>query len=206
MWNPNKPKFIKHKTQILLNSARVGKFIHQIGEYDALRKPSKEVPISQIKSKDFRRKVAYLKKCLLNYRIITGYGRGITAVQVGTPERFSVIYTDSGLKVIINPKITSASQKLLSFDEGCMSASPIIVPTIRPSWIEFEYYDEDANLQKWNTKDDSAQNKMMNRVFQHEFAHMDGKINVDMVKDPSTIILESDPNFYDSAKFEEVLP
>ena len=45
---------------------------------------------------------------------------------------------------------------------------------------------------------------MMNRVFQHEFDHMEGVINIDKIKNPKEIILQSDPDFYTHARFEEV--
>ena len=65
-------------------------------------------------------------------------------------------------------------------------------------------YDENGNLKTWNTKDDTKLGKMMNRVFQHEMDHMDGIINIDKVKNPRDLILESNPEFYETAKFEEV--
>ncbi len=84
-----------------------------------------------------------------------------------------------------------------------MSASPIIVPVVRPSWIEFEYYDENGKKQIWNTKDDTKTNRIYNRVFQHEIDHMNGTINIDLVNS-SELILKSDPKFYDKASFIEV--
>lgn len=45
---------------------------------------------------------------------------------------------------------------------------------------------------------------MLNRVFQHEIDHMNGIINIDKVKSPKELILESDPDFHKNAKFEEV--
>jgi len=203
-WQAKKPPFVEHKKKILRNSAKVSKFIFQIGEYSALRKPSRKVPLDKLKSADYIKKFKHLKACLLKYRRITGYGRGITAVQIGIPERFSIIYTPEKLIIIINPKIIKKSSKLLIYPEGCMSASPIIAPTIRPAWIDFEYFDEDGKKQFWNTKDDSELNRMMNRVSQHEIDHMDGVINIDKIKNPKDLILESDPDFYSNAKFEEV--
>lgn len=203
-WQPSKPPFADFKKKTFHNAAAVGEFIFQIGEYDALRKPSQAVSVAEITTNDFREKTNYLKDCMLKYRELTGYGRGITAVQIGIPERFSVIYAPEKLLVIINPTITKKSDSLLLYPEMCMSANPIIAPTVRPSWIEFEYYDEDGKKQLWKTKDDTDLGKIMNRVFQHEIDHMEGFINIDRVKDPKMLILESDPAFYDHATFEEV--
>jgi len=203
-WNAPKSPFIDFKKSVFYKAGEVSEFIYQIGEYRQLRETSKNVPIKDIKSADFKAKVKYLKECLIKYRKITGYGRGITAVQIGIPENFSVIYTPEKLIIIINPKITKKSEKMLSYPEMCMSANPIIVPTIRPAWVEFDYYDEGGKLQHWNTKDNTDLGKIMNRVFQHEIDHMEGIINIDKTKNPKEIILESDPNFYISTTFKEI--
>lgn len=204
LWHPLKPPFADFKKTVFQKAGAVSNFIFQIGEYPALRMPSEKVSFDSITSNEFKEKIKYLKECLIKYRGLTGYGRGITAVQTGIPERFSIIYTPEESIVIINPIITKKSEKLLTYPEMCMSASPMIVPTIRPSWIEFDYYNEQGDLQHWTMKDDTDQGKMMNRIFQHEIDHMNGIINVDAVRDPRAIILESDPNFYKDAKFEEI--
>ena len=194
-----KPPFSVFKKSVFLKAAKTSSFIFQIGEYAELRKSSQAVSISAIISKEMQEKIEYLKKCLFRYRKLTGYGRGITAVQVGIPECFSVVYTPEKLVVIINPRITKRSKDFLKYPEICMSANPIIAPVVRPFWIEFEYYDELGKLQKWNNHED----KVLNRVFQHEIDHMSGTINIDLV-DSKELILESDPDFYKNAKFEEV--
>ena len=105
--------------------------------------------------------------------------------------------------IIINPKITKKSDKKLLYPEMCMSAAPIIAPTKRAAWIEFDYYDESGLLQSWSMKADTELGKMLNRVFQHEIDHMDGIINIDKCN-PKDLILESDPKFYENAKFTKV--
>lgn len=199
-----KPPFAEFKKETFTKAAKVSQFIYQIGEFEGLRKPSKEVPLRKIKSQEMQEKFGYLKSCLKRYRKLTGYGRGITAVQIGIPERFSVIYTPEKIIIIVNPKITKVSKKLLEYPEMCMSANPIIAPTVRPSWVEFDYYDDQGNLRHWDIKDETEAGKMMNRVFQHEIDHMEGIINIDKVASPKLLILESDPGFYDNAKFKEV--
>lgn len=197
-WKSKKAPFRSYKRQVFKNASLVCDFIYQIGEYPELRESSKEVPISKITSLEMQVKFKYLKKCLLKYRKLTGMGRGITAVQVGIPERFSVVYTPEELILIVNPKVTKISKEKLIYPEVCMSANPIIAPTIRPSWIEFDYYDEKGNFKHWDNKD-----KLLNRVLQHEIDHMDGIINIDRCSSKD-LILESDPKFYQQAKFEEI--
>lgn len=202
-WEPTPPPFKAYKKKQFEKVAKTSQFIYQIGDYDVLRKPSKEVSIEKIKSKEFGQKIKYLKDMMRKYRRVAGLGRGITAVQIGIPERFSVVYTPKKLLIIINPKITKYSKEKYIYPEICMSADPIIAPTVRPAWIEFEYYDENGKKKYWKTKDKTKQGRTLNRVFQHEFDHMEGIINIDKLTGKE-LIFEVDPKFYDQAKFEKV--
>ena len=201
------PPFADYKKEVFRKAAIVSDLIYQIGESPILRKASKEVAVNKIKSPEMEKKFAYLKKCLARYTRAAGHGRGIAAVQVGIPERFAVVYVTLNKKkmeIIINPKIIKKSKAFLKYPEICMSASPIIAPVARPAWIEFDFYDEAGKLKHWSTKDDTKLGRMLNRVFQHEIDHMEGIINIDLVKSPKELILESDPSFYKKAKFEEI--
>lgn len=173
-------------------------FIYHIGQTDLLKKPSKVVGSSTIKSPVFQKKLKYLKRCLLKYRKLTGLGKGIAAVQVGIPEKFAVIHTPKRLIAIINPKITKISKNKNKYTEGCMSATPIIVPLIRPEWIEFEYLDEEGNIQTW-----TGRSLKLNRIFQHEIDHMEGIVNID-IGSSKDFILCTDSSYYKKAKFEKV--
>mgnify|MGYP003394888609 CR=1 FL=1 len=115
MKNWKLPPFRKHKIKVFENAAKTSQFIYQIGESEGLRKSSSEIPVNKITSKDYQNKFRYIKNCLKKYRKLTGLGRGITAVQVGIPERFSVIYTPEKLIIIINPKITKTSKEKLKY-------------------------------------------------------------------------------------------
>lgn len=204
IWKPVPPPYRVFKKNVFRNAAQVSQFIYQIGEYPSLRQPSSEIPTEKITTKEYQKKFRYIKTCLLKYRKITGYGRGITGIQIGIRERFSVVYTPEKLLIIINPRIHNQSNISLRYPEICMSANPIVAPTVRPAWIEFEYYDEFAQKKLWNIKDDTEAGKIMNRVFQHEIDHMEGIINIDTVHFSRELILESDPDFYKDASFEEV--
>lgn len=203
-WKPARPPFVQYKKKVFANAAKVATFIYQIGEYPALRQPSQEIVVSQITAIETQKKIAYLKKCLVQYRKLTGYGRGIAAVQVGIPERFAVVYTPEKLLVIINPRITKQAKVQLHYPEMCMSANPVIAPVARPAWIEFTYYNELGNLQQWNAKSDTQSGKILNRVFAHEIDHLEGIINIDRVLSSRELILESDPDFYKTASFSQV--
>jgi peptide deformylase len=204
MWKPVPPPFQDFKKDVFAKASLTADLIYQVGEHDALRKPSHEVSLQEVTSEETQNKFAYIITCLTMYRERTGYGRGITAVQIGLSERFSVIYTPEKYLIIVNPRVTKKSEKKLLYPEMCMSAFPVIAPVVRPAWIEFEYYDESGEKHFWDTKDDSDDGKIMNRVFQHEIDHMDGIINIDIVESSKELILESDPEFYKNAAFKEI--
>ncbi len=48
VWKSGLPPFRKHKIKVFENAAKTGQFIYQIGELDALRKPSKEIPVNEL--------------------------------------------------------------------------------------------------------------------------------------------------------------
>ena len=91
-WRPELPRYRNYKKKVFKNLIKTSDLVYQIGELDELRKSSDPVEINEITSPNFKKKVKYLKDCLLKYRLLTGYGRGITGVQVGIPLRFSIIY------------------------------------------------------------------------------------------------------------------
>lgn len=205
MWKPEPPPFGTYKKDVFERASKVTDFIYQIGEHPGLRQPSKAVPIKDITAMEYQQKIRYMHDCLRRYRRLTGYGRGITGIQVGIPERISVLFTtDMEIMTVINPKILSKSYKQYKYPEICMSANPIIAPVVRPAWIEISYYDEEGKKKNWKTKDETPADRIMNRVLQHELDHMEGIINIDKVGSPSELIIESDPEFYDKAGFEEV--
>lgn len=205
-WKPVLPPFRKHKRDVFNKQAKVGNFIYQIGEYNKLRIESPKIPVNKITTSEYKAKFAYIKKCLLQYREITGMGRGITGVQVGIPEAFSVIYMpeiSEKMLIIINPEVTNTSKELLVYPEMCVSAVPAIAYVTRSAWVEFSYYGEDGKQHIWDIKAEDTLGKMYNRVFQHEIDHMYGIINIDLIPSKE-IFYESDPDFYKTATFQKV--
>lgn len=206
VWKPTLPPFRKYKKELLTKQAQLADFIYQIGEYSALRQPSKEIPVAKITTPEYQARIRYMKQCLLKYRKLTGKGRGIAAVQLGFPEKMIVIYMPEikgKLLILINPKITKSSTEKLVYPEMCMSAAPAIAPVVRPAWVEVEYYGEDGKKHVWNTKADDKLGQMYNRVFEHEIDHLDGVVNIDRVPSKE-IIFETDPAFYQTATFQKV--
>lgn len=188
-----------YKKSVFKDAANVAHLTYQIGESDLLRKKSAIVDLKKIHSVKFRSLVTKLKTVLLEYKKLTGRGRGIAAVQIGIPLKIAVLFIGDDLETVINPKVIKKSPELLIYPEICMSANPVIAKVVRPGWVEIEYFNEKGNTVIWNNKKDL----LVNRVFQHEMDHMEGIINIDLVK-PNELILDSDPDYFKNAKFQKI--
>lgn len=206
-WKPLLPPFAKHKKALHHDPVATGHFIYQIGEAAMLRQPSRTVDPTGIATPLFQQKIAYVRKCMLDYRKLThGKGRGIAAVQVGIPETFFVVFMPERkekVQVFINPVIEEKSAILFRYPEMCMSCNNLIAPVVRPSWITFTYLDAAGQTHEWTRKDTTKQGRMYNRVFQHEIDHLHGIINIDMVSSKELTFL-SDKSFYAKARFEKI--
>lgn len=205
-WTPVDPPFRRAKQKVFLETAVTGQFIYQLGE-GMLRKSSAQVKPKDISSKAFQKKLRFVEQCLLKYRQLTGMGRGISAVQVGIQECFTIIYmpeNKSGFMIMINPVIMKRSEKKLRYPEICMSAHPLVAPVVQSEWVEVEYYDELGDKQYWAQKSNTKQGRIYNRVLQHEIDHLNGIINIDRVA-AKDIIFALDPDFYEQATFEEII-
>ena len=110
---------------------------------------------------------------LLKYRKITGWGRGLAAPQIGESKSVFITYLDSQFEVFINPKILEKSGKSNFYKELCMSAGMVAADVERPDWIVMEWMDE-----KGITKSEKFDG-FKARLYQHEEAHLRGRLNLD---------------------------
>ncbi len=172
----------KFKKQVFEEAAKVSDLTYQIGQLTGLRKKSKELKLSEIKNLETQQIIKRLKKTLIEYRKLTGKGRGVAAIQIGVPLKIGAVFYQEKILTIINPKITKKSEDRYLYPEICMSANPIIAKVIRPEFIEFEYFNEKGEKQFWEDKD-----RLLNRVFQHEIDHMDGILFLSKVENIENI-------------------
>lgn len=189
----------RYKRSVFKDAGKVSHLTYQIGETDLLRNKSGAVDVKKIKSPKIQSIISKLSSTLSEFRKLTGKGRGIAAVQIGVPLKIAVLFAGKDLLVIINPQIIKGSKQLLIYPEICMSANPIVALVTRPAWIELSYLDKGGNTKIWAGRKD----KILNRVFQHEIDHMNGIVNIDLVKSKD-LILDSDPLYFKNARFEKI--
>ena len=101
-------------------------------------------------------------------------GVGLSAVQVGVLKRVVVIDIDddTGVKILINPKITKTKGEH-EVEEGCLSFPNQYAKLIRPKEVTVEALDRSGKKIVIKAKDLLAQ------AVAHELDHLDGVVFID---------------------------
>lgn len=106
-----------------------------------------------------------------------GKGIGLAAVQVGELLRIFITHvSDDGPRVFINPEIVETSVEQEIIEEGCLSIPGMNADVLRPSLVR---------IQAWNEKGKPfvvTAEKLLGRVVQHEFDHLNGILFVDRLE------------------------
>ena len=103
-------------------------------------------------------------------------GVGLAANQVGVLKRIVVIDVSedkSDLKVLVNPVITSHTDTLEEFEEGCLSLKGLYEKVKRPDGITVKAQDLNGNYFELSATG------MLAVCAQHEIDHLDGLVFID---------------------------
>ena len=104
-------------------------------------------------------------------------GIGIAAPQIGVHERMIVVsMPHTGPTVFLNPKITWTSDKMIEFEEGCLSVPGVYGMVDRHKKIKVEAFSIKGHPMNLDLKD------LHSVVFQHEIDHLDGILFIDKAK------------------------
>ncbi len=135
-----------------------------------LRRVAKKVTVEEGKILGGR-----LGKVLARYREAVGYGRGFAAPQIGENKAVFITFVDDKLHTFINPKILKKSEKTNFYRELCLSSGIMSADTERAEWIVMEWFDEKG------VRHEEKVEGFLARLYQHEEAHLRGKLNLDEV-------------------------
>ncbi|PZO23086.1 MAG: peptide deformylase [Leptolyngbya foveolarum] len=146
--------------------------IHYLGDR-VLRQPAKRIA-----------KVDDSLRELVRQMLQTMYsedGIGLAAPQVGMNKQLLVVDADPENSaapplVLVNPKIVSYSDELVTGQEGCLSIPGVYLDVVRPTAIEVSFKDEAGKPRKLKVDD------LVARVIQHEMDHLSGVMFVDRVE------------------------
>ena len=101
-------------------------------------------------------------------------GVGLAAPQVGISKRMFVCDQGDGVvRKVINPIITPMTDKLMDFEEGCLSVPGIYKKVQRPEKIKIDYLNEKGE------KVSEEVEGFLAIIMQHEFDHLEGKMFID---------------------------
>ena len=144
-------------------------------------------------------------------------GVGLAAPQVGFPIQLAIIEdrpeywtelsasdlaarerTSVPFHVIINPRITFASEPSVEFFEGCLSLAGFTALVPRSREITVECLDEHAEPKILSASGWYA------RILQHEIDHLNGTIYIDRMRTRSFVSLDNYKRYWKNESLEEI--
>jgi peptide deformylase len=158
-----------------------------------LRKKSR--PVDSIADADFRYARDRLHATLEAFRAEHGFGRAISAPQIGVAQRFIAVNLGDGPFTMINPEITWASGETFTMWDDCMSFPFLLVRVRRHRSVSVRYLDDDGAIRVMDRIDQAT-----SELLQHEIDHLDGVLAVDHALDAEAIVsrqvFEENPQWF----------
>ena len=153
--------------------------------HPVLRERAREVDPGSIRSEEIQALISDLIDTMRHAN-----GAGLAANQIGVPLRIAVIEVNDNprypykppipLTVVVNPVIEPLDDELVEINEGCLSVPNLRGNVHRHVNIRVRSLDEHGNERKEMKRGLTA------GTYQHECDHLDGKLFLDRVKDPTT--------------------
>ena len=154
--------------------------------HPVLRHVAQPVPLDQISQPAFQQFIDDMVETMHEY-----IGVGLAAPQVHVSQQVAVLQVDTHprypdvppvpLTVLINPRLTIASQDKGELWEGCLSIPELrgVVPRYRE--LRVEALDRHGQPLDFVARDFHA------RVIQHEYDHLQGKVYIDRMESFETL-------------------
>jgi peptide deformylase len=160
-------------------------------------------------SKQAQQCASDLSTALGEFRKLNGFGRGISAPQVGYDLQIIALNLGSGDFHLFNPLITKKSDDTFTLWDDCMSIDDTLVRVRRHASIDITYLNSDGEERQWKNID-----KATSELLQHELDHLNGILMVDRFesnpnREPHTIMREDynkDPERYGALVDYEIKP
>jgi len=142
------------------------------------------VEVRDVKDSQFLSERDMLIATLDKFRADMGFGRAISAPQIGVNKRLIALNLGKSNFCILNPVITNKSTETFTMWDDCMSFPWLMVKVQRHTSISISYIDEHDGSQKtWENIDQAV-----SELLQHEIDHLDGILAVDRALDKEAII------------------
>jgi peptide deformylase len=125
-----------------------------------------------------------LHATLADFRRANGFGRAISAPQIGVAQRFIAMNLGEGPMLLVNPEIVWTSSETFTMWDDCMSFPSLLVRLQRHQSISVRFFDESGRPNEW-----PRLNQATSELLQHEIDHLDGILAVDRALDRDSLVL-----------------
>ena len=119
---------------------------------------------------------------LRDFRERSGFGRAISAVQVGVMKRMVAMNLGAGPFILVNPEITWKSDETFLVWDDCLSVPDVLVHVRRHVSVSLTYRDHRFRLRRW-----SPLSPDLSEVIQHEGDHLGGTLMTDLAEGEGAI-------------------
>jgi peptide deformylase len=114
-----------------------------------------------------------LRDTLHEFRRTHGYGRGISAVQIGEPKRLIYLRVDGRAWRLRNPQYEYLSEAKFRLWDNCFSFPDLLVWVERSAEARVRYETEDGRMERLEAAG------ALSELLQHEMDHLDGVLAID---------------------------
>ena len=121
-----------------------------------------------------------LKATLHEFQRTHGFGRGISAVQIGELQRVIYIEYNSCPYSIVNPEYEWQSEEKFTLWDDCFSFPDLMVKVERHSSVGIRYLDAKGKEQELEASDGFSE------LLQHEIDHLNGVLAIDRAIDKNS--------------------
>jgi peptide deformylase len=118
-----------------------------------------------------------LRDTLAAFRRTHGFGRGISAVQIGVPLRVIYIEFEGAVYPLVNPEWEEMSAEKYTLWDDCFSFPNLMVKLERSVAVRLRHQEADGG---WRTVEARG---ALSELLQHEMDHLDGVLAVDRALD-----------------------
>jgi peptide deformylase len=118
-----------------------------------------------------------LRDTLHEFQRTHGFGRGISAVQIGVPKRLIYIELGGRAYCLLNPEYEWQSEEKFQLWDDCFSFPDLLVRLERSVAVRVRYWNEAGEVERIEARG------AFSELLQHEIDHLDGILAVDRALD-----------------------
>ncbi|MBZ5584698.1 MAG: peptide deformylase [Acidobacteriia bacterium] len=118
-----------------------------------------------------------LRATLHEFRRTHGFGRGISAIQIGEPKRLIYLELEGRAYRLRNPEFEFRSAEAFRLWDDCFSFPNLLVHVERAAAVRIRYGGEDGAVHRLEAEGGFSE------LLQHEMDHLDGVLAIDRAID-----------------------